>query len=112
MLMNMPYPRAVDIDGVAYIGPRAALTFLLANGTPIDDIVVRHPTSRGLSTPSSFSGTVHHVHQCREAVKWIKRVEEEYFCGAPNTSNSGAPKFPVVIGIAITDWSDGFGSGK
>ena len=60
----------------------------------------------------AFSGTVHHVHQCREAVKWIKKVEEEYFCGAPNTSNSGAPKFPVVIGIAITDWSDGFGSGK
>ena len=108
MLNNLPCPRAVDVHGVAYVSPRMIIAFCLANGIPIDDVYVASD-----SDIETFDGerTVNHVSESRKAIKWRNRIRREYYHGAPDSKN-GAPKYPVVICIGVSDWTDGFGPGK
>ena len=45
MLEAMPIPRAVNHDGVAFISPKAILTYMFANGVPTDDILIMPPSN-------------------------------------------------------------------
>lgn len=113
MLNNIPFPKAEMHGGVAYIGPRAMLAFALANGVPVEKSVVRHPGTGHTASeydPSTFSGTVHNVEECRKAVEWDHRVANEYFGEKDLNDGFGAPK--SVIKITCTSFKDGFGSGK
>ena len=102
MLLNMPYPEATVIGGVSYISPRNLVQFILGNGVPIDKIVVRG------ATHPSFTNPVHNVDQCRKAIDCISRVKQQYY--RENLSNS--ENVPPVVILFVTDWKDGFGSGK
>jgi hypothetical protein len=73
---NLPIPKAVDIDGVAYISPKAIIAFQMANGIPIDDIVIRHPLSEEKQKSCGHPSRVLHVEQCRKVVDWINDVAD------------------------------------
>ena len=112
MLLNMPYPEAQVVGGVAYIGPKAIIAFMMANGVPIDNIVIRAPGSSGTTeTEASFNKKklVHNVPDSRKAFCWRQTVQEQYY---RQDSTSEKKKVQAIIGLAISDWKDGFGSGK
>ena len=108
MLNNLPCPKAVDVDGVAYVSPKTIIAFCLANGIPIDDVYVM-----ANSETETFDGarTVNHASESRKAVAWRNAIRTGYYNGAPH-SKIGAPKHPVVICVGVSDWTDGFGPGK
>ena len=109
MWNNLPAPKAVEVDGVAYVSPKAIITFVMANGIPIDDIFLREQGG-----PIVQPDKVHHVSQSNKAVNWINSIRADYYgsdSGAPNSKN-GAPKFPVVICCSLSDWCDGFGPSR
>jgi hypothetical protein len=111
MYNGLPVPRAVDVGGVAYTSPLAIIAFVMANGIPIDDIYVTADTVPGGTTELR---RVHTVDECQKATAWYGDIQRNYYgseSGAPN-SNSGAPKFPAVICLHLSDWTDGFDSGK
>ena len=112
MWNNLPCPKAVDIDGVGYVSPRAILTFLMANAIPIDDIRISSDDEIVHHDPITL---VHHVCDSRKAVNWMNELRRGYFGirvrGAPKLKN-GAPKYPTVICLTLSDWTDGFGPGK
>ena len=103
---GLPAPRAVDIDGVAYVSPLATIAFVMAMGIPIDDIVVTAQDS----PVSNSSRRVHNVDQCRKASNWYSDIQKNYY---GSESPAGAPpKYPAVICLPLSDWSDGFDSAK
>ena len=108
MLNSLPCPKAVEVDGVAYVSPKLIIAFCLANGIPIDDVHVAMN-----SETETFDGerTVNHASESRKAVQWRNSIRTGYYNGAPHSKN-GAPKFPVVICVGVSDWTDGFGPGK
>ena len=116
ILNNLPTPRSRNVGGVAYVSPRNILTFLMANGIPIDNVHV------DFNDPSTlpYTGTVHNSSKCRKAIDWYNSIKSRYKAeqnrttsnlGAPN-SNYGAPNFCTVIPLSVSDWADGFGPGK
>ena len=112
MWNNLPVPKSQDVGGVAYVHPRAAIAYLLANGIPIDEVQLTDD-SRG-TIP--YNATVHNARECRKAVDWFNAIKRDYYgshgiVGAPNSKN-GAPIFPTVICLVVSDWADGFGPGK
>ena len=110
MWNNLPAPKAVEVEGVAYVSPKAILTFVMANGIPIDNVLLRQQDGF-IVQPDK----VHHVSQSNKAVNWINSIRADYYygsdSGAPNSKN-GAPKFPVVICCSLSDWCDGFGPSR
>jgi hypothetical protein len=105
---NLPIPKAVDVGGVAYVSPKAIIAFMMANGVPMDDIVIVSPLSDGMQEsedPSSIP--VLHVQDSRKARAFMKDVMDKYY-----RSNPGAPKYPFVVIIYLVDWKDGFGPSK
>ena len=108
MFNNLPCPKAVDIDGVAYVSPKLIVAFCLANGIPIDDVHVAENTN---IEAFSATQTVNHACQSRKSVQWINTIKTGYYGRAPN-SKGGAPRSPVVICVGVSDWTDGFGPGK
>lgn len=113
---NLPCPEPREIGGVAYVSPRAIITFAMANGVPIDDITVNSDNVSEM-IPFNEAATVDYVRQCRKVHDWLNKIKQDYYVygsngGAPNAanSNSGAPKKePVVICVVVSDWMDGFG---
>lgn len=111
MWNNLPCPRAIDIDGVAYVSPRAVIAFVMANAIPIDDIFVTPDTP---TIVPDHLRRVHNVDENQKSADWFRSIRENYYGsenGAPN-SNLGAPKFPGVVCLHLTDWTDGFDSAK
>ena len=108
---NLPTPKAQNIDGVAYISPKAAIAFLIANGIPIDDIVIRQGQPPINETNNS---RVVNVEDSRKAVNWINTIVNDYYGSNPGAPESdvGAPKRPAVIGAFFVDWKDGFGPNR
>lgn len=116
MWNNLPVPIATEIDGVAYVSPRAVIAFLMSNGIPIDDIVVT-PDYPAVNTVPHHLRRVHNVDESRKATEWFQKIQSDYYgskIGAPNpNSNSGAPKMhPAVVCLYLSNWSDGFDSAK
>ncbi len=112
MYNNLPCPRAVDIDGVAFVRPLAVIAFVMGTGIPIDDIVVTadSPPPAG----PEYLRRVHNVDGCKKAVSWFEEIQKNYYGsenGAPS-SNFGAPKHPAVVCLYLSDWTDGFDSAK
>lgn len=116
MWNNLPCPVAEDVDGVAYVSPRAIVTFLMATAIPIDDIVIT-PDTPLHDTPDHLR-RVHNVQESKKAVDWFRQIQSGYYGsknGAPdsNFSNFGAPKkYPAVVCLHLSDWTDGFDSAK
>ena len=114
MYNNLPCPRAQDIDGVAYTRPSSIIAFIMANGIPIDDILVT-ADSPSFTEPENLR-RVHNVDECKKAAEWIRDIQRNYYgseSGAPiSNSNFGAPKHPAVVCLYLSDWADGFDSGK
>jgi hypothetical protein len=107
---NLPIPKAIDIDGVAYISPKAIIAFLVANGIPIDDIVIRRPLSKEKQKScDGHPSRVLHIEDCKKAVDWMNDVAETYYSSNPGAPNSGAPKHEAVVFVPVVDWKDGFG---
>ena len=117
MKNNLPYPQSRDVGGVAYVSPKAAIAYLMANGIPIDEVQVTADDKRKLR----YKQVVHAASECQKAIDWINSIKRGYYgsddygsdesVGAPNSKN-GAPVFPTVICLAVSDWADGFGPGK
>lgn len=129
MWTNLPIPKAVDVGGVAYVCPMHIMAFVMANAVPIDDIKITADSSFEFGT-----GPVEHISQCSTAIEWQKSIKEKYYgkesdnqmdvqptdstgenyaeAGAPFSNRDTSYMHPVVIGIAVCDWSDGFGAGK
>ena len=115
MWNNLPCPRAVDVDGVAYVSPKATIAYVIANGIPIDDFLLNTQGKLHSLLPQRCSGKVHHTCQSKKAINWIDDIRKAYY-GARNTtedsdSKNGAPKLAVVL-VPVSDWCDGFGPGK
>ena len=141
MWLNLPYPEATNLDGVAYIRPKAIIAFALANAIPVDDIIVSED-----DTLSIFDGKqkVNRVRECRKAVAWCNNIKRQYYGktyggntvvrevtdgvtdgvwvhGAPISNVSNVARRPAtdparyykkVLCLWVTDWQDGFGPGK
>ena len=108
----LPCPRAVDIDGVAYVSPRATIAFIIANGIPIDDFIL-NSQGKPLSPSEGCHRKVHHTSQCKKAINWINDIQKGYYGAGDmmDDSKNGAPK-PAVVLLPLSDWCDGFGPGK
>ncbi len=112
MKNNLPHPQSRDVGGVAYISPKAAIAYLMANGIPIDEVQVTYEDKGELP----YKKVVHTASECQKAIDWINSIKRGYYgsdksVGAPNSKN-GAPKFPVVICCSLSDWCDGFGPSR
>jgi len=142
MWNNLPCPEAKNVGGVAYVAPKAIIAFALANGIPMDDIIVTNA-----STSCKFDGTkrVNFVGECRKAVNWTNSIKTQYYgalgskgafggleggdeggaegCAQGQVNGGaqvhGAPMtrvagkpHPTVMCLWLTDWEDGFGPGK
>ena len=118
MKNNLPYPQSRDIGGVAYVSPKAAIAYLMANGIPIDEVQVTSNDKENLP----YKKVVHSASESKKAVDWINSIRCGYYgsdrsVGAPNSKN-GAPTSPTamtcpaVICLLVSDWADGFGPGK
>lgn len=114
MFNNLPCPRSIDVDGVAYASPKACVAFLMASGIPIDDVIVT-ATTPDTSIPDHLR-RVHNVDESQKAMDWFRQIQHDYYGsknGAPEIdSNSGAPKHPAVVCLHLSDWKDGFDSAK
>ena len=100
MLEGMPIPRAVNYEGVALTRPKDILTFMFANGVPMDDILIMGPCN-GDRSPKSKK--VLNVEDCKKARDWLAAVRADYY-----DSENGAPKHPGAVGVVIVTWKDGF----
>ena len=110
MYNSLPRPKAIDVNGVAYVSPRAIIAFVLAFGIPIDDFFV----TADPPDLTSLEHTVHNVEDCQKALDWARKVHEQYFSsknGAPDL-NFGAPTYEAIVCIVLSDWCDGFDSAK
>lgn len=110
MWNNLPCPIAEDVDGVAYVSPKAIISFLMANGIAIDDFVVT-PNTAAFAEDAHLR-RVHSVSECHKSVEWIQEIQRNYFGsknGAPDL-NFGAS--PFVVLLPISDWTDGFDSAR
>ena len=109
MLVNMPYPKARMVGEVSVVGPKAIIGYVLANGIPIDDVIVRHPLLRdtGCSTPSGHHRCVQTVDQCRKTVELVRKVEEQYYGMHGSTDgpdlNPNEFKAPAVVCMVVSD---------
>ena len=111
MWNNLPAPKAVDVGGVAYVSPRAIVTFMMANGILIDDMKVTYDDEIVSDDPAR---KVHHVSESKKVVNWMNEIRSNFYGignGAPK-SNHGAPKPSVVICLGLSDWADAFGPSK
>lgn len=110
---NLPCPRAQDIDGVAYTRPLAIIAFLFANGIPIDDMVVT--SNSPIYSGPDYERRVHNVDECQKAVDWVRAIQTDYYGsenGAPKSDSNFGAKHPAVVCLHLSDWTDGFDSGK
>ena len=111
MYNSLPSPKAVDINGVAYVHPRAIIALMMAFGIPIDDFYVT--ANRPLS--ASGSGTVHNVDECKKAVDWTRSIHQRHFGsknGAPGSNFGAQSQYNAIICMSLSDWCDGFDSAK
>ena len=115
MWNNLPTPTAIEVDGVAYVGPRAIVAYAMANGVPVDKILIRNPRIANPSwkpeddpDPEFLTIKVEELKQCRKSIKWMNSIRENYY-DAP-FSNLGAPNEPAVGCVVITSFKDGFGA--
>ena len=85
MWNNLPFPRSQDVGGVAYVNPRTAIAYLLANGIPIDEGQL---TDDGKGT-IPYNAVVHCARECRKANDWLNAIKRDYhganrIVGVPN----------------------------
>lgn len=102
MWMNLPTPNAQHIDGVAYFPPLASLTFLMANGIPVDDIVI---TEHSPDLNEEDLRRVHNVEDCRKTRDWLRSVHCKYFGQRPF-------QYEAIVCMHLCTWEDGFDSAK
>ena len=104
MWENLPVPKAENVGGVAFIGPKAIMTFVMACGVPVDDILIMGPGAdlSNASGPTPTKGTVLNVEDCQRARDWLAEITANHY------RKNGAPNDRKAIGVALVDWKDGF----
>ena len=103
---GLPVPCAVDVGGVAYVSPLAIIAFVMGMGIPIDDVFVTADSS----PVNTGTKRVNNVDQCLKASEWYREIQKNYY---GSESPPGAPsKYPAVVCIHLSDWSDGFDAAK
>ena len=91
MYRSLPIPRATNIDGVAYVSPKAILAHAIANGVPQDDFLI---------LAAHKGGKVMNIEDCRQAREWAASAKAAY-----RSKNGGEPP---IIALVIVCWKDGF----
>ena len=90
MYKSLPIPLAKNINGVAYVPPKAILAYLIANGVPHDDFLILAPHG---------GGKVMNIEDCRKARQWAASAKAAY-----KPKNGEGP----LIAIVVVVWKDGF----
>ena len=91
MYKSLPIPLAKNIEGVAYVPPKAILAYLMANGVPQDDFLIMAPHGGGM---------VMNIQDCRKARQWAASAKAAY---KPKNGGEGP-----IIAIVVVVWKDGF----
>ena len=90
MYRSLPTPTVRNLEGVAYVPPKAILTYAMANGVPNDDFLILAPHG---------GAKVVNVEDCRKAREWAASVKSAY---------KAENDIEVPLAIAVVLWKDGF----